>query len=92
MGRASVLVVALLLCSTLIVSTTAEGEDNTTSIVIDELGAFRNTNHTHINESGVHYPVLYLMETYHLRGQLNDADGVGLAQKCLNIYLSLIHI
>ena len=80
------LVVALLLCSTLIVSTTAEGENNTTSIVIDELGAFRNTNHTHINESGVHYPVLYLMETYHLRGQLNDADGVGLAQKCLNIY------
>jgi len=86
MGRTSVLVVALLLCSTLIVSTTAEGENNTTSIVIDELGAFRNTNHTHINESGVHYPVLYLMETYHLRGQLNDADGVGLAQKCLNIY------
>ena len=86
MGRASVLAVALLLCSTLIVSTTAEGESNVTSIVIDELGAFRNTNHTHIDESGVQYPVLYLMETYHLRGQLNDADGVGLAQKCLNIY------
>ena len=84
---------ALLLTTMLLLVVPASAQsDQSTTLVLDEIGAFNNTNDVHTNEDGNDIPVLYVGETFHLKGQLSDGLGQGLGHKCLNVYLSLIHI
>ena len=79
---------ALLLSASwlLVIPAGAQGE-NTPTLIIDELGAFNNTNMTHIDAQGLEIPVLFVGETFHVRGQLMDDAGQGIGMKCLNIYV-----
>lgn len=79
---------ALLLATTLLMAMPAGAQsDHSTTLVLDEIGAFNNTNDVHTNEDGNDIPVLYVGETFHLKGQLNDGLGQGLGHKCLNVYI-----
>ncbi|MEC9212283.1 MAG: hypothetical protein VYD44_05335, partial [Candidatus Thermoplasmatota archaeon] len=79
---------ALLLATTLLMAMPASAQsDHLTTLVLDEIGAFNNTNDVHTNEDGNDIPVLYVGETFHLKGQLNDGLGQGLGLKCLNLYV-----
>lgn len=84
----AMLQVALLLSASwlLVIPVVAQGE-NAPTIIIDELGAFNNTNTTHIDAQGLEVPVLFVGETFHVRGQLMDDAGQGIGMKCLNIYV-----
>ena len=62
-------------------------EDSSTSITLEEVGAFNHTNHTYTTPTGIEYPVLYVGETFHLRGQFDDANGDGVGNACLNVYV-----
>ena len=79
---------ALLLTTTLLVAVPAGAQsDHSTTLVLDEIGAFNNTNDVHTNAEGNEIPVLYVGETFHLKGQLHDGLGQGLGLKCLNVYV-----
>ncbi|MEC8709819.1 MAG: hypothetical protein VXX77_05300 [Candidatus Thermoplasmatota archaeon] len=79
---------ALLLTTTLLLAVPAGAQsDHSTTLLLDEIGAFNNTNDVHTNEDGNDIPVLYVGETFHLKGQLNDGLGQGLGLKCLNLYV-----
>ena len=87
--REALAITLLLLSGSLLLATPAVAEETQTSaLVIEHLGAFNNTNDVHITAEGVEYPVLYVGETFHLRGHLNDRLGHGIGMKCLNIYIA----
>ena len=86
--RGALALTALLLTTTLLLAVPAGAQsDHSTTLVLDEIGAFNSTNDVHTNEDGNHIPVLYVGETFHLKGQLNDGLGQGLGLKCLNLYV-----
>ena len=68
-------------------SVTAEDEIET-SILIDEIGAFRTDNESFTQSDGTQYPILYSMEAFHIKGSLSLDGGEGLTDKCLNIYVN----
>ena len=87
--REALAITLLLLSGSLLLATPAVAEETQSSaLVIEHLGAFNNTNDVHITAEGVEYPVLYVGETFHLRGHLNDRLGHGIGMKCLNIYIA----
>ena len=78
----------LLLTATLLLAVPAVAQsDHSTTLVLDEIGAFNNTNDVHINAEGDEIAVLYVGETFHLKGHLHDGSGQGLGLKCLNVYV-----
>ena len=86
--RGAIGLTALLLTTTLLLAVPAGAQsDHSTTLVLDEIGAFNNTNDVHTNAEGNEIPVLYVGETFHLKGQLHDGLGQGLGLKCLNVYV-----
>ena len=81
------LVLTITFLLTPVVSVTAEDEIET-SILIDEIGAFRTDNESFTESDGTQYPILYSMESFHIKGSLSLDGGEGLSDKCLNIYVN----
>ena len=58
----------LLLTATLLLAVPAVAQsDHSTTLVLDEIGAFNNTNDVHINAEGDEIAVLYVGEAFHLK-------------------------
>ena len=91
MRTALLLTVILLSTSLLWLVPTSTAENLSTSITLEEVGAFKHTNETYTTPAGIEYPVLYVGETFHLRGQFDDANGDGVADACLNVYVDREH-
>ena len=90
--RTALLLTAILLSTSLLwLVPTSTAEDLSTSITLEEVGAFKHTNETYTTPAGIEYPVLYVGETFHLRGQFDDANGNGVADACLNVYVDREH-
>ena len=78
----------LLLTATLLLAVPAGAQsDQSTTLALGEIGAFNNTNDVHTNAEGNELPVLYVGETFHLKGHLHDGSGQGIGLKCLNVYV-----
>ena len=59
---------------------------NSTNIEITEIGPFKSTTAFMELENGTNYPVLYLMESFHIDAIMTGWNSDPLSNKCLNIY------
>jgi len=57
------------------------------TVHISEVGPFKTDVDTYQFQNGQVYPVLYLKESYHVQGLLQQSNGNPLGGKCLNIYI-----
>ena len=70
MREALGLTTLLLTATLLLVMPAGAQSDHSTTLVLDEIGAFNNTNDVHTNDEGDEIAVLYVGETFHLKGHL----------------------
>ena len=74
-AQTALLLTVILLSTSLLWLVPTPTAENSTSITLRRW-AFKHTNETYTTPAGIEYPVLYVGETFHLRGQFDDANGM----------------